>query len=99
MSLKKDIQNRFHDFIHAIAGGAIDFFEALASAIENSGGQLLRDAALAAVQAAEANGGSGDDKFKAAYESVVDTLTKQGIPIAVNAIEGAIIAAVAKIKA
>jgi hypothetical protein len=99
MSLIKDLQNKFHDIVHNLHDSALGFFDALATAIENSGGQVLRDAALAAVQAAETAGGSGDDKFKAAVASVIAVLEKEGIPVAVNAVQGAVLGAVAKVKA
>ena len=99
MSLKKEFQNRFHDFVHSLTGGALDFFEALSADIENSGGKILRDAAMAAVVAAEQVGGSGEDKAKAALASVIGILETEGIPVAINTIEGAIKAAVAKMRA
>lgn len=98
MSLKKELQNKWHDIVHSFTGGALDFFEALATSIEASGGQILRDAAINAVKAAETNGGSGKAKFDAAYAQVVSTLQAEGIPFLVSAVNGAIEAAVAKIK-
>ena len=98
MSLKKELQNKWHDLVHTLHGGAIDFFEALASSIEASGGQILWDAAKAAVEAAEAQGGGGEDKAKAALASVIAVLEKEGLPIVINAIKGAIEAAVANLK-
>ena len=94
----KDFQNGFHDLINSIKGGLLGFVSALAENIEKNGGKVLRDAALDAVAAAENAGGSGSDKFSAALESVISTLEAQGIPVVLNAVRGAIEAAVAQIK-
>jgi len=95
----KELQNSWHSLVDSIRDGLLGFVSALAENIEKNGGQVLRDAALAAVKAAEANGGSGSDKFNAALESVISTLEQQGIPVVINAVRGAIEAAVAQIKA
>ena len=95
----KELQNSWHSLVDSIRDGLLGFVSALAENIEKHGGQVLRDAALAAVKAAEANGGSGSDKFNAALESVISTLEQQGIPVVINAVRGAIEAAVAQIKA
>jgi len=94
----KELQNSWHSLVDSIRDGLLGFVSALAENIEKNGGQVLRDAALAAVKAAEANGGSGSDKFNAALESVISTLEQQGIPVVINAVRGAIEAAVAQIK-
>lgn len=94
----KDLQNHFHDFIHNIANSALGFMESLAHSIEANGGSVLRDAAMAAVQAAEQTGGSGEDKAKAALASVIGVLEAQGLPVVINAIKGAIEASVAQMK-
>lgn len=94
----KELQNSWHSLVDSIRDGLLGFVSALAENIEKNGGQVLRDAALAAVKAAEANGGSGSDKFNAALESVISTLEEQGIPVVINAVRGAIEAAVAQIK-
>jgi hypothetical protein len=99
MSLIKDIQNSFHSLIDHLKTTAIGFFDALAHSIEQNGGQVLRDAAIAAVRAAEATGGSGDQKFAAALAQVVITLETEGLPVVINAVKGAIEAAVAVMKA
>lgn len=95
----KDLQNKWHDLTHLVMGGGLTFLMALEQQIEASGGKVLQDAAANAVAAAEAAGGSGEDKFKAAFEAVVATLTAEGIPVIVNAVKGAIEAAVANMKA
>lgn len=94
----KELQNSWHSLVDSIRDGLLGFVSALAENIEKNGGQVLRDAALAAVKAAEANGGSGSDKFNAALESVISTLEQQGIPVVINAVRGAIEAAVAQVK-
>lgn len=95
----KNVQNLWHDFTHLFETGFFTFFSALAENIEKNGGKVLRDAALAAVEDAENAGGSGSDKFKAALESVISALEEEGIPIVLNAVRGAIEAAVAQFKA
>jgi len=95
----KELQNSWHSLVDSIRDGLLGFVSALAENIEKNGGQVLRDAALAAVKAAEATAGmSGSDKFNAALESVISTLEEQGIPVVINAVRGAIEAAVAQIK-
>lgn len=94
----KEFQNKFHDLVHGLVGGALGFFDALSSSIEKNGGQILRDAALAAVQAAETTGGTGDVKFAAALAAVIATLEKEGIPVVLNAVRGAIEGAVAQVN-
>lgn len=98
MSVIKDLQNRFHDLIHSLHDSALGFFDAVAQAIEMNGGKVLRDAAMAAVAAAETTGGSGEDKAKAAFASVVAVLEAEGLPVVINAIKGAIEAAVAQMR-
>lgn len=99
MSEFKTLQNKFHDFIHSLKNSALGFFDNVAHTIEISGGQILRDAAMAAVLAAEQSGGSGEDKAKAALASVIAVLEAQGIPLVINAIKAAIEAAVANMRA
>jgi len=95
MSLLKSIQNRFHTLVNRVQAAATGFFDALARSIEENGGQVLRNAALAAVRAAEATGGPGEKKFAAALNQVILTLQTEGVPVVINAVRGAIEAAVA----
>ena len=95
----KILQNKFHDIINYFESGILNFFDDLAESIEQNGGQVLRDAAMEAVKAAEQTGGSGEDKFKAALASVISVLESQGLPLVMNAIKGAIEGAVAKMRA
>lgn len=97
-NLLKSVKDGIHELIQSIFGAALDFVSALAASIEKNGGSLLQKAALAAVKAAEDAGGSGSDKFDAAFDQVVEVLKNEGIPIVINAINGAIEAAVAEIK-
>lgn len=89
------IQNFFHAGIGDILAG----LNALANSIAKNGGAVLLLAAANAVVAAEAQGGTGAEKLKAAQDSVIATLTAQGLPVVKNAINGAIEAAVAQHKA
>ena len=86
------IQNFFHDGVHDILTG----LNALANSIAKNGGAVLFAAAASAVAAAETNGGKGEDKFKAAQAAVIATLAAKGLPVVMNAINGAIKAAVAQ---
>lgn len=78
---------------------ALTFMSAMAKSIAASGGALLVSAAAAAVKAAEAQGGSGEEKLAAAKKAVIGTLESEGIAYAMNAVNGAIEAAVAELKA
>lgn len=95
----KDFQNKFHDLINGFQHAGMDFLAALEVSIEANGGKILRDASASAVVAAEAAGGTGEEKAKAAFEAVVGVLTTEGLPIVINAVKGAIEAAVANMKA
>src|SRR4051812_46413286 len=98
MSWLKTLQNGWHFIVNESEKEALVFYHAVISSAEANGGKLLRDAATAAVSAAEVTGGSGQDKFNAALASVVSTLSTAGIPIVKNAVNGAIEAAVANLK-
>lgn len=77
---------------------AFEFLLVGAKSIAQSGGALLTDAAMAAVRAAEETGGSGTEKYEAAFNSIVGTLKDAGQPVVENAVNLAIEAAVAKLK-
>lgn len=89
------IQHFFHDGVADILAG----LNALANSIAKNGGAVLLTAAASAVAAAEAQGGTGEQKFKAAQSAVIATLTAQGVAVVTNAVNGAIEAAVAQHKA
>lgn len=93
--LLKSIQNFFHAGVHDIAVG-VSF---LAHSIEQNGGAVLMSAAAAGVAAAESTGGNGKDKFAAAQAAVISALETAGIPVVLNAVNGAIEAAVAQHRA
>lgn len=95
MSKFTDIRDAFIDFLNDIFH---DFFDALTQSIRQGGGKVLIDAAMKAVKAAEETGGSGADKFNAARGAVIAELKEKGVPLVENAIQGAILAAVANIK-
>jgi hypothetical protein len=94
------------DFLHklgAIAtnlfGESKTFLQPLEDAIEKSGSVLLKTAAYEAVIAAEQNDGTGIQKLEATVAAVVTFLTTKGVAYELNAIYGAIIAAVQQMKA
>jgi hypothetical protein len=78
---------------------ATNFVHALAQDIETSGGELLRNLATAGVQAAEIAGGTGSDKFSNALTYVKAALKNEGQKFVENAVQGAILAAVASLHA
>jgi hypothetical protein len=90
---------KFTTWLRGIGEDVMDFLEPIAQEIAKSGGIVLVQIAQEAVLAAEAAGGSGSDKFNAARKTVENGLKAQGIPIVINAINAAIEAAVAKMKA
>lgn len=94
----KEFQNKFHDIVHILQHPATSFFLAAIHNVEASGGEILRQGASDAVNAAENAGGTAEDKFKAAYNSVVATLKANGLPLVENAIKLAIEAAVANLS-
>ncbi len=77
----------------------IGFFSALFQSIAANGGQVLLDAAMSAVIAAEQAGGTGAQKMASAIAAVEAKLAAEGLPVVENAIRGAIEAAVAQLKA
>lgn len=90
-----DIKGYFSEAEHE----AVLFAAALVDSIFASGGALLVSAATDAVNAAEAAGGSNTDKFAAAFNAVKTDLESKGIPLVINAVSGAIEAAVANLRA
>lgn len=90
--MDQHVLNQFED---AIAS----FFGSLEKQILAGGGQLLTAAAAKAVAAAETTGGTGAAKFAAAIAAVKTELTGQGVSLVENAIQGAVLAAVASMQA
>jgi|GEM_PF-3604850 len=75
-----------------------NYLLSLVNFLADNGGKLLVNAALAAVAAAEAKGGTGSEKFQAAKESVVATLNNNGVSFVMSAVHFAIESAVAKMN-
>lgn len=90
-----DIKSMFTSTEHVF----VVFASSLIHSMASNGGQVLIDAATAAVIAAEAGGGTGQDKLNAAIAAVVASLKAKGIPVVMNAVNGAIEAAVADMNA
>lgn len=86
------------DWFEDIGEEIVGVLKPLARQIKKAGGPILLAAALEAVKAAEAAGGSGSSKREAAKDAIVATLKGQGIPIVMNAVYGAIEIAVAKLR-
>lgn len=76
----------------------VAFAEPAIDAIEKGGGQILKDAALAAVKAMEVSPTTGQNKFAAAFDEVCKVLAAEGIPLLKNSINLAIEMAVAAIR-
>jgi hypothetical protein len=91
MKILKKIKEIVNSFFNSFLSG-------LARSIAENGGELLVRAAREAVAAAEQSGGSGEDKLKAARDRIISSLRDAGKPIVMNAINGAIEAAVAEMK-
>lgn len=84
------------DFFGSVWEG---FLEPLAKVIAKNGGPVLLEIVQSAVLAAEHAGGSGSDKLGIAKDIIEKELKSKGLPIVWNAINGAIEAAVASMKA
>lgn len=86
-------------FGEALLAAVFSGFQDLVKSVADNGGQLLMDAADEAVRAAEAQGGSGFEKYDAAFDAIAAKLASEGVEVVGNAVNGAIEAAVAKLKA
>lgn len=95
MSILTDIES----FITGIGRDILAAVEALAHSIAQNGGAVLISAAASAVSAAETAGGAGEQKFAAAKSSVISVLEGQGLTVVTSAVNAAIEAAVAQMKA
>lgn len=82
-----------------VGGEIANFVSGLARTIAVNGGPILVEAAQAAVLAAESSGKTGSEKRADAIAAVIAILESKGIPIVLNAINGAIEAAVANLTA
>jgi len=95
-----DLWDGFVDWLETIGEDILTSIKPLALQIAKRGGMALVAAAQDAVQAIEQSAGlSGRQKFEAAQKAVIASLEAQGVPIVLNAINGAIEAAVANMKA
>lgn len=99
MSFKKELLEHIHALRNFVENIFEDFFSDLGNLIKKNGGELLLSVAVEAVKAAEDHGGSGEEKFAFAYNFITDKLKSDGVEAVVTAVEGAILGAVAKIKA
>lgn len=95
VAFRDSVLGFFKDMLAYVRRG----LEPLAVEIARSGGTLLLETAFEAVQVAEQAGGDGKAKFAAAREHVINRLEREGRAIVENAIQGAIISAVARMKA
>ncbi len=86
------------DILDELEQLTIVFISSLAATIIKGGGSVLIDAARDAVKQAQETGGSPSEKLEAAKASVISTLEAKGIPVIMNAVNGAIEAAVAQLK-
>lgn len=86
-------------FGEALLAAVFNGFQDLVKSVADNGGQLLLDAADEAVRAAEAAGGTGFEKYDAAFDAIGAKLASEGVAVVGNAVNGAIEAAVAKLKA
>ena len=93
------VEQGIGEFFAGVGRILSNFFGALAQSVASNGGKVLIDAATAAVAAAEATGGDASAKLAAAQGAIVATLRAEGIPVVMNAVNGAIEAALANLKA
>lgn len=89
----------FLTWLSGIGHVIMTFVSPLAMSIAKNGGPVLVQAATNAVAAAEQPGLTSDQKKAAAVAAVVSTLKTQGIPVVMNAVNGAIESAVAGLQA
>ena len=74
MSIFTPVLDFLHDLFCTAGKTVADLALALAKSLADNGGEFLAATAIAAVAAAEANGGTGSDKFAAAKQTVVTAL-------------------------
>lgn len=78
---------------------AADAVKAFVKSLEAGGGPLLLQIALDAVSAVSTTNNTGSMKFGLARKEIIADLTARGLPILENAVQGAILVAVSKLKA
>ncbi len=86
------------NLVASITGAISRFLKPAIASIKEAGGPILIEAARAAVAAAEASGGSGPEKFTQAKKAVQRALRGKGIEAIENAVQLAILAAVAELN-
>ena len=99
MSFLKKLWLKIGKVFSKVEEHAAIFADSVVRSIAENGGPVLIAAAIAAVKAAEAQGGSGKDKLLVAQATIIGALKTAGIPIVMNAVNAAIEAAVANLKA
>lgn len=95
---KNNVLGGIKRWFQGFLGKVLDFLNPLAETIVKNGGPVLLAIVQEAVFAAESTGGSGKDKLKAAQDKIESELKAKAMPVVWNAINGAIEAAVAKLK-
>jgi hypothetical protein len=93
-----NVFKRFWNWFKGLLKETQDFLRPLALEIARNGGKLVLETAMEAVAVAESHGGTGEEKFKRAREYAIDRLESQGQQVVINALHGAIEAAVARMK-
>lgn len=86
-------------WLSGVGMAVFNLLSAMGKSIAANGGPVLVQAAEDAVLAAETTGGDASAKLAAAQAAVIADLQKNGIPVVMNAVNGAIEAAVAGMKA
>lgn len=99
MSIFSQIGDRLIAFLLGLGSDVLAAVEAFATVVAQNGGSVLVQAATDAVAAAETAGGTAATKLAAAQAAVIADLTSKGIPVVQNAVNAAIEAAVAQMKA
>lgn len=98
MSIVKNIIQHIEAFFQDAPDAAWSGLKEFVAELEAGGGKVLEDAATKAVADAEATGKTGAEKAAMAFADVVAVLKNEGVPLIINAAEGAIRVAVAKLK-
>lgn len=74
-----EIRDAIEAFFVSHESAIVNFFKPFALALEKDGKQILIDAAMAAVTAAESTPGGGQAKMAAALAMIAETLQKEGV--------------------
>lgn len=109
LTFLEDKMSQFSDVMEKVWGEILDFlsdafnwvkpiFSAALKQLIKGGGATLIAAATNAVAAAQAHGGTGDEKYEIAFKAVKETIKDSGQDVVDSAINLAIEMAVAKLK-